>query len=165
MIDFQAIYPPSLVPALIAKLPELYIGMSNDPLIGGALGYMSNSAELGWFKSFLLLELLFQFPVFFLGLRGLWNDSRGIYPLLLVYAASTATTTLPCLALILSTPITSAYTVAQGVVSITTDQRALLLSSYVPFFLIPLCMTVDMAFRVARLVNIGAKAEQDFKRR
>ena len=93
------------------------------------------------------------------------TDSRAIYPILLIYAASTATTTLPCLALILSTPTTSVSTVAQGIVSITSAQRSLLLSSYVPFFLIPLGMAVDMAFRVVRLVKIGAKVEQDVKRR
>lgn len=109
-----------------------------------------------------------EIPAYFLEVLKLTitcADSRGIYPLLLVYAASTATTTLPCLALILSTPITSAATLAQGVVSITTTQRSLLLSSYVPFFLIPLCMTVDMALRVAKLISIGAKAEQDLKSR
>lgn len=57
LIDFQALYPPALVPGFVSKLPELYIQMSNDPLIGGALGYMSNSGELGWFRSFLTLEL------------------------------------------------------------------------------------------------------------
>lgn len=31
--------------------------MSADPLVGGALGYLSNGPELGWFKSFLTLEL------------------------------------------------------------------------------------------------------------
>jgi len=61
------------------------------------MGYLSNLRELGWFKSFLILELLvcsdscarladlirifltcrvFQFPVFFLGLQGLWNGIK-----------------------------------------------------------------------------------------
>jgi hypothetical protein len=85
-----------------------------------------------------------------------FTDSRSIYVLLLVYGASTATTTLPCLAVLLATPITSAQTIAAGIQSVTSFQRLLLLSSYVPFFLLPLFMTVDMALRVVKLVHAGA---------
>jgi hypothetical protein len=93
------------------------------------------------------------------------SDSRSIYPLLLIYAASTSTTTLACLSLILSTPLTSPSTLAEGVISITGAQRSMLLSSYIPFFLVPLLMSFDMAGRVARLVRLGIKAEQDAKRK
>ncbi|KIM90546.1 hypothetical protein PILCRDRAFT_812299 [Piloderma croceum F 1598] len=165
LLDFQALYPSSLLPGFISSLPRLYFQMSNDPLIGGAMGYLSNSKELGWLKSFMILELVFQFPVFFLGLQGLWNDSRSIYPLLLIYAASTTTTTLPCLSLIFATPLTSPSTIAKGIVSITTAQRYLLLSSYIPFFLVPLLMTLDMAIRVAKLVRLGIKSEDEAKRK
>jgi hypothetical protein len=57
LIDFQALYPLSKVPGFISILPKLYFEMSNDPLIGGAMGYINNSGELGWFKSFMVLEL------------------------------------------------------------------------------------------------------------
>jgi len=159
LIDLQAVYPSHIVPAAVKRLPELYFQTSNDPLIGGVMGYLGNNEHLVWFKSFLLLELGFQVPVFFLGIYGLWKDSRSIYVLLLIYAASTATTTLPCLALILTTPITSPETILHGIASITPDQRLLLLSSYIPFFLIPLFMALDMASRVLNLVGIGIKAE------
>ena len=82
-------------------------------------------------------------------------DCRSVYLLLLIYGVSTATTTLPCLTVLLSTPTTSAQTVAAGVHSITSFQRLLLLSSYTPFFLIPLLMTVDMTRRVAKLFQAG----------
>lgn len=36
--------------------------------------------------------------------------------------------------------------------TLTAEQRLLLLSSYIPFFLVPLVMTVDMASRVQSLV-------------
>jgi hypothetical protein len=58
----------------------------------------------------------------------------------------------------MSTPITSAQTIADNVVSVTTFQYFLLLSSYIPFFIIPLMMTVDMAFRVLGLTMIGIVA-------
>lgn len=55
-MDFQALYPHALVPEFIAKLPEPYIQMSNDPLIGAALGYVGTTDNLVWFRSFLTLE-------------------------------------------------------------------------------------------------------------
>lgn len=121
--------------------------------------------------------------MFVIGLLGLWKGtsrhdtgeleldyngavstlgSRSIYVLLLVYAASTTTTTLPCLSVILSTPISAtplrmaevASTTAKTVaLTLTAEQRLLLLSSYIPFFLVPLVMTVDMASRVQSLVS------------
>ncbi|OBZ66680.1 Transmembrane protein 97 [Grifola frondosa] len=165
LIDLQALYPSSIVPSVVASLPKFYVTMSNDPLIGNALGYFGKNDAYIWFKSFLVLEAFFQVPVFVLGLRGLWKGSRSIYVLLLVYAASTTTTTLPCLAVILSTPVTSASTVAANVFSITSEQRLLLLSSYIPFFLLPLLMTVDMAFRVLKLVKAGSNAQLAAKRK
>ncbi|EMD38811.1 hypothetical protein CERSUDRAFT_133352 [Gelatoporia subvermispora B] len=155
LVDLQALYPAHLVPPLIAKIPGFYISMSNDPLIGGAMGLLGKGDQFVWFKTFLLLEALFQIPVFVLGMRGLWKDSRSIYVLLLIYAASTTTTTLPCLSVILTTPLTSGETLAAGIVSISVEQRLLLLSSYIPFFLVPLMMTIDMAVRILRLVNAG----------
>ncbi|KIK99355.1 hypothetical protein PAXRUDRAFT_822835 [Paxillus rubicundulus Ve08.2h10] len=156
LLDCQAVYPSWLVPSFITVLPKMYTQFSADPLINGAMGYAGDSSNFIWFKSFLALEAFFQVPVFVLGIRGLWKDSRSIYVLLLVYAASTATTTLPCLAVLLATPITSAQTIAAGIPSVTSFQRLLLLSSYVPFFLLPLFMTVDMALRVIKLVHAGA---------
>lgn len=84
-------------------------------------------------------------------------DSRAIYVLVLLYGASTATTTLPCVAVIFQTPETSASTIAQNIASVTSAQRLLLLSSYIPFLLIPLIMAVDMAFRVLSLVEAGVR--------
>ena len=85
-------------------------------------------------------------------------DSRAIYVLILLYGASTATTTLPCVAVIFQTPETTASTIARGIASVTSAQRLLLLSSYIPFLLVPLLMAVDMAFRVLSLVKAGVRA-------
>ena len=57
LVDLQALYPPSLTPKLIAALPEFYVKISQDPLIGGAMGYFGSSENYVWFKSFLSLEL------------------------------------------------------------------------------------------------------------
>jgi hypothetical protein len=91
-------------------------------------------------------------------------DSRGIYVPILLYGASTATTTLACVALILATPTAGTFAAA-GVVSVTPVQRAQLLASYLPFFFVPLLMAADMALRVHRLAVAGARAEAAVKTR
>ncbi|KAF8551356.1 hypothetical protein OG21DRAFT_1598514 [Imleria badia] len=167
LLDCQPLYPPSLVPHFISQLPKKYIQLSADPLVGGAMGYANESNDFLWFKTFLFVEAFFQVPVFILGLKGLWKGmnpqlsklqsySCSIYLLLLVYGASTATTTLPCLTVLLSTPITS-------VQSITVSQRYLLLSSYLPFFVLPMFMAVDMAMRIAKLLQAGVAVTAERK--
>jgi hypothetical protein len=164
LIDCQAIWPKELVPKFLQLLPPWYVGMSGDPLIGGAMGIFNNESELAWFKSFLYLEALFQLPVFVIGAYGLWRDSRGIYGLLVLYGASTCTTTFACVAAVLDTPTTSAATIAQKMVSVTPEQRAMLLSSYVPFFVIPLFLAVDMALRLQKLASVGIRALESSKK-
>jgi hypothetical protein len=131
------------------------------------------------YQFFFILDVrLFQLPVFIFGMRGLWKsvkhryyssfqvlrqspaDSRSIYVLLLIYAASTATTTLACLAVILTTPVVSPESVVKGAAVITPNQLVLLLSSYLPFFLVPLYMTLDMASRVLVLVKSGVECQK-----
>jgi len=50
-------------------------------------------------------------------------------------------------------------------ISVTAAQRYLLLSSYIPFCLVPLLMTIDMGRRVAKLVQSGIKSEEVSKRK
>ena len=56
-VDLPAIYPRSYVPDFMFKLPEFYVKMSGDPLIGGVSGTIGDVDNFAWFKSFLLLEL------------------------------------------------------------------------------------------------------------
>jgi EXPERA (EXPanded EBP superfamily) len=93
------------------------------------------------------------------------KGSRSIYTLLLIYGASTATTTLPCITTIFALPLTSPETILAGVHSVTTEQKWMLLSSYVPYFVVPLFMTLDMAARVGALMQAGIEARHDGKRK
>jgi hypothetical protein len=163
LVDCQTIWPKGLFPKFLQDIPFWYVGMSGDPLVGRVMGILGDGSDLAWFNSFLYLEALFQLPVFVLGANGLWRDSRGIYGLLALYGASTATTTLACIAMIIDVPTTSAATLAQKVISITSEQRVLLLFSYVPFFIIPLCIGVDMAFRLHKLASVGIRALESSK--
>jgi hypothetical protein len=92
--------------------------------------------------------------------RNTHSGSRTIYPLLALYASSTATSTLACLFQILQTPETTPESLAQNLPSITPDQRLMLLSSYIPYFLIPLIMAVDMGMRTYELVKFAIKKEE-----
>ena len=57
LVDLQALYPREWTPIIISSLPEFYVKMSQDPLIGGAMGYFGSPEHYVWFKSFLILEL------------------------------------------------------------------------------------------------------------
>ncbi|KAJ7509892.1 transmembrane protein 6/97 [Mycena galericulata] len=160
-IDFQPLYPPALVPAPLRQFAEWYIRTSNDPLLKAVFGHGND--PLVWFKSFVFLEVFFQFPTFFIAARGLWNDSQKIYVLILVYAASTATTVWPCVATIVATPGPSPAALARGIATVSADERAMLLASYVPFCVVPLVMTVDMAFRVHGIVSDALSVRQAAK--
>ncbi|KAJ7176636.1 transmembrane protein 6/97 [Mycena filopes] len=161
-IDFQPLYPRALVPGFLRQFAEWYIRTSNDPLLKGMFGHGTD--PLIWFRSFVFLEVVFQFPTFFIAARGLWNDSQKIYVLILVYAASTVTTVWPCVLTIVATPGPSAAALVSGITTLLPDQRAMLLASYVPFCLIPLLMTVDMAFRLHGIVSDALMARETLKR-
>ncbi|KAJ7040750.1 transmembrane protein 6/97 [Mycena alexandri] len=161
-MDFQPLYPRALVPGVLRQLMDWYLRTSNDPLLKGVFG--RGTDNIIWFKSFLFLEVVFQFPTFFLAARGLWNDSKKIYVLILVYAASTVTTVWPCVLTIVAAPGPSPAALAAGIATLSPDQRAMLLASYVPFCLIPLLMTVDMAFRLYAIVDDTLAAREIIKK-
>lgn len=121
-----------------------------------------------------------QLPTFFYGAYNLYHNTNlaTLYPLLIAYGAGTAMTTLPCIAALLAAPSTTAggaslaRETAKLVVrsmstgskesilpAITEIQRMILLSSYIPFFLIPLAISVDMAYRTHSLIAAGLKSK------
>ncbi|EPT01234.1 hypothetical protein FOMPIDRAFT_1161861 [Fomitopsis schrenkii] len=167
VVDLQAIYPPHLIPAPMKAIIDYYLTTYNDPLIGGVMGFFgpAKAESFSWFRTFVIMEAWWQLPVFLLGMRGLYKDSRAIYVLLLTYAASAVTTTLPCLTTILATPVTAVASTNPASISITPDQRFSLLTSYVPFLVVPLLMTIDMGFRVLNLVKAGSAAAERQKRK
>ncbi|KAI0709661.1 transmembrane protein 6/97 [Cerioporus squamosus] len=148
LVDAQPLYPQWLS-SIISGLPKYYVDMSNDPLLGSALGYYGEARRqaYNWFRWYLIMEVVFQLPVFLIALRGLWRGTTSIYLLLLIYGASTATTTLACIADVLATPVTPTP---------TRTPTLLLLSSYIPFFIAPFIIAIDMAFRLHKLVSVRA---------
>ncbi|PPQ63812.1 hypothetical protein CVT24_009807 [Panaeolus cyanescens] len=179
LLDCQAIYPERFVPTILVEANKMYISMTRDPLIGSVFGYFGQdmSQHMLWFKMFLYLEAFFQVPVFIIGMRQLrkgefvpftlrappdpvWLGCKYVYPLLLAYGASSATTTFACLAVLLTTPTTTPALLASNAPSLDTFQRQLLFGSYFAFFVIPLLMAVDMTFRIKNLIGKAVKAEK-----
>ena len=136
-----------------------------------------------WCSFFFSLRI-FQVPVLILGLSALWTGeffslkilslssftknhqkipgNKKLYPLLLIYATSAVITVLPCLVYSLSLPSSpSSSTPTPSDLTLTFEQRLILLSGYIPFFLVPLTMLLDMANRVYKLVLKGLKTETE----
>ncbi|WWC91335.1 uncharacterized protein L201_006278 [Kwoniella dendrophila CBS 6074] len=144
LLDLQTIYPKHwLADTQLSRLFEYSISLARDPILGGAL---SNSKEFLWLKYFLYLEGFFQLPCFIIGAWGLWYNDKRVYPLLLAYGASTATTLIPCLGAIFTSEPSPPF---------TTREIVTLLSEYIPFLLIPLGMAIDMGLKLVKIVNVS----------
>ncbi|OWZ40959.1 hypothetical protein LQV05_004788 [Cryptococcus neoformans] len=141
LLDLQYLYPPSLIPSSLKSFMLWSINLTRDPIL---LGAVNNDPTFGWLKCFSWLEAGFQVPCFVAGLWGLWNNDKRVYPVILAYGASTATTLLPCLHTIFTTQATPPH---------TTAEIANLLAEYVPFLLLPLGMAVDMSWRIVKIIN------------
>ncbi|KAL7414706.1 transmembrane protein 6/97 [Mrakia frigida] len=152
-VDLQAFYPADVTPQILKDLMSFYISLTNDPTMQGVLGLTDAKPSVFlWFKSLLYLEALFQLPTFFIGAYGLYHNSRRVWPLLVIYGASTATTLLPVLAMVLAAPGEGG-----GKESLTVEQRGMLLASYLPFLFLPLFMCVEVATRISRVLSSTPK--------
>jgi len=88
-----------------------------------------------------LVSRFFQLPVFFLAARALYAGPPKLqtyYPLMLAYSASSCTTTFGCLAVLCTST------------GPTQFQMLLLLASYLPFFLVPFGMAIDITLRLTK---------------
>ncbi|KZP01720.1 hypothetical protein CALVIDRAFT_594414 [Calocera viscosa TUFC12733] len=166
-IDMQHVYPKHLVPEQLKNVMVDYMERSSDPVTLGAFGLIGNPGQYTWCIVALYLEFFLQLPIFFIGLWGLWKASARINILILIYGVSTATIVLACVATILAVPTTSDLTINAGIASVTDEQRALLLKCYLPYLIVPTVMTLDMGWRMLKLVDAGLKAtkKRDLKSR
>jgi len=138
LLDLQVICPQDFIPKVLHDASEWYITFSGDPLINGAF---YGGPEFDWFRAFLYLEVFFQLPIFFLAARALYAGPPKVqshYPIMLAYSTSSCTTTFACLAALWTST------------GLTQFQMAILLGSYVPFFLVPFGMAVDMTLRLTK---------------
>jgi len=119
--------------------------------------FAKGTPEFSWFRSFIQLEAAFQLPVFVIGAYCLYHNYKSIYPILLIYAASSVTTQIPVFSYILSYNSLPAVQATPSL-KLRPEQLAMLMSSYVPFFLAPFCMMVDMARRLRQVLKAAEGA-------
>ena len=83
-------------------------------------------------------------------------DWKAAYPFLIAYGAAGAATVLPCVAVLIAIPDAA---ISASPLAVTLSQRIMLLASYVPFTLIPLCLAVDLSTRTVKLIRAGLAAQ------
>ncbi|KAK9478417.1 transmembrane protein 97 [Lipomyces japonicus] len=131
LIDSAGVIPAESRPWFQQVVLKIQIEQNKDPLLRDVPS---------WLWVFLVVELLFQVPVFIVGAWSLKKNAKKIYPLLLVYGVNASITTLACLAEL------------AWHADLTEDERSNLLLIYLPTFLIPLVMGVDMFFRIGKWI-------------
>lgn len=130
-------------------------GAKDDPLLRNA-----TNLSFVWFQAMLVLEFFVQLPLNVISLivvlksksatsystmtDSLAVDQKKRFPIVLVYSTSCVVTTFICLVVILTTP---------GV-------NLMILTGYVPFFVLPLVMTIDFAGRLSSLIAISTPTQK-----
>ncbi|CAE6419191.1 unnamed protein product [Rhizoctonia solani] len=164
LMDLQAIVPPGALPSFFRIIPEFYLSISGDPLIAGAMGLHGAPTQFTWFRTFIMMEGLFQLPVFFLGLYALKKDSPYTPVLLTLYGSHVTTTVVPVLTTTLATPISANMTNTTPFISLNASQLTILMASYIPFLAVPLAMTIDGTRRMIQVVGRAQELEKISKR-
>lgn len=131
-VDCQAVLPRAYFPKPVRNVLDFHVSTYNDIL-------MANPPV--WFKSFVVVELIFQLPFFFYAIRVLVNmKGCSLYALpqdaparslFCAYGAHVATTLVP----ILATFATSDQ--------LDSTQRTMLLLIYLPYLIIPLAIVSE----------------------
>jgi EXPERA (EXPanded EBP superfamily) len=133
IVDVQAILPPSWVPDPLQSLLAFYAATFNDPLMQWPTPM--------WFRSVVVCEMAFQLPFFFVACHQIAREpnpsssssSKGLqyYPgwfrnACVAYGAHTATTLVPILTTLVSSPTNS------------PSEKVVLVSLYAPYLILPL---------------------------
>ncbi|QSL65663.1 hypothetical protein MERGE_002976 [Pneumocystis wakefieldiae] len=141
LIDLVPIYPENLRLEKLQKLQLWYISTFEDPLMGW------KSYPGGWFFSFIFCEAFFQLPLFFYGIRGLYNNNPRVQIPILIYATHTATTVFACIFEL----------IFFNMHFVTFENKIILVFLYLPFFVIPCIMIFDMVSRLKHRLIIDIK--------
>ncbi|KAJ3108631.1 Transmembrane protein 97 [Phlyctochytrium planicorne] len=121
LVDIQPLSPATLHPQPIKQALADYIAVTGDFL-------MEQKPNNPWFLSILTLELLFQFPFFFVAAHYIWHDRlKEIRTLSIAYCAHVLTTMVPI-----------CWEFAVSGKRQTELQRTLVFAVYGPWVLIPL---------------------------
>ncbi|KIY48215.1 hypothetical protein FISHEDRAFT_7890, partial [Fistulina hepatica ATCC 64428] len=146
--DFQPLYPRALIPGPLANFFDWYLRESRDFFMANMDGRVHNM-DLTWFQCFSVFEVIWQAPSFVIAMLGLYNDAKGVYPLIAAYGASTFMTIVPCVVQFLVTPIITEEEFTRGVLGFTTpEQQSMCVWSYVFPMVMCFVLAVDMSYRL-----------------
>ncbi|CZR62660.1 related to integral membrane protein [Phialocephala subalpina] len=126
LMDLQALYPPSLVPAFMENLKSFYINTYNDQ-------FFINTPL--FFKTFMWTEILYQAPVSLWAIPALLRNDPKVPVVLLPFATLVFLTTLTCV-------------VDMWSWSVPLEQKIELSKLYGPYLVLPAYMGVDMCLRL-----------------
>ncbi len=122
-LDLQALFGPYYPPQLQA-LCAWYCATFKDQLM---------LHQPAWFKSFIVAELLFQLPFFFVATYGLLYKKNWIRIPSIIYGTHVATTVWPIIADLIMSDVN------------TVSEKYVLFGFYFPYFLIPAMLAGYMA--------------------
>ncbi|KAI8984342.1 transmembrane protein 6/97 [Mycotypha africana] len=130
LIDFQLFCPSHWVPQILKDALAFYVTTYKDP-------FMGSTTPVYWYSSFVVCELLFQLPFFFIACIGLVK----------AYGAHVATTVLPSVVEILCSPT----------FKLTQIERYILCAFYVPYFCLPVIMVIDSYYRINSYLRMNTE--------
>ncbi|KAJ3110030.1 Transmembrane protein 97 [Phlyctochytrium bullatum] len=126
LIDIQPFLPQDWYPLAVKDALKMHVDLAGDFLMG---------KPPTWFASIIACEGLIQFPFFFYAAYGLWKDSPAIRLPSVAYSAHVLTTMVPIVASFLFSGDLQ-----------TPQQRAVSMSIYGPWVVIPLLYFYQMTF-------------------
>lgn len=136
-IDGQAVFPKSWYPEQIKDLLDWYCREFKDPMM---------VIHPAWYKSFIICEVLFQFPFFFAATYAFWKGTcRWIRVPAIVYSTHVATTVIPIIAHIMFYDFSESKNPGPR----TTQERMTLSAIYFPYLLVPILILLTMLFNGA----------------
>jgi len=134
----------------LASTVQFHFDISRDPLTYGA---MFGGPEWDWYRTLLWAELLCKPAVHVLGIWGLWNDDKRIYPVLLGWSTANLAVMVPIMNALYTTPT---------IPPLNKGEFTYLLSCYGPWVFFPVLIAVDMGGRLFSMAN-KANAEEKAK--
>ncbi|KAK9464063.1 transmembrane protein 6/97 [Lipomyces oligophaga] len=143
LIDAAIVIPRKYQLSFQTFLLDKHIQDHNDPLVAD---------PPVWFQSFVVVEVVGQLPFFFIAAYAFAKGSANIYITTLVYGVVASITTYGCLAEVMFGLDSAA---------LSASDRQSLIWMYLPTFVIPLGIAIDMSCRISKLLSIPiSKKEQ-----
>lgn len=134
--DSQAVLPAWIYPKVLRDVMGWYTREFGDAMMAG---------KPGWFQSFIVFEIFFQFPFFFVAFYAYWkgiSKNRWIRLPMIVYSTHVVTS----LVCIFHHIFLHDFTKDELKGPSSLKERLQLAAFYLPYFIVPLLLLVDCLF-------------------